>query len=415
MFYVPEEILRYIFCYLDYITLQKVATLVCKQWCILIRDDYILSDHLKIKIGLSVTQIENIFAKWTKLRTIELSSDIDFKFIDFSHCKWLEKIIIEQKLDCEMPTWIKVHKMWIDPKSNQEPGLENAIHLELINGSKNLQGYDCESITALMQDLEVLEISLGNEIMTCDERRNAYEALMQGLEFCQNLKTLKINYLYPYGSCIEELVAPVQRHCYNIKTIEIDFKLRDLQLAQSDSIILEEMPSLLRFKRLENLVVHGPELEWSPGLNPGNFKSTNYIQKLDLTLSYAGILLQILPICPNVKELIIDLKLLRQEWNFIVLQDLLRTIATVRKLRYLQINLFTMNENDWKAMKKEKDKTKHFLHIALKTILERFSTRTEVDINAFDSSQSFILKDRRNLEKLILKNKFEIPKLICNE
>ena len=140
-------------------------------------------------------------------------------------------------------------------------------------------------------------------------------------------------------------------------------------------------------------------------------KSAPNVTTLDLTLSYAGILSQTNLIFPNVSNLIIDLKLQRQDWNCIVLQDLIRTIGSMKKLKYLQIYLFCTNDNDWKLMNKEVEKRINYLKVGMKAMHEKLSAKMYAEINAFKNYDDFKTKNRNNVLTLVKKEKFMIPKI----
>ena len=72
MIHTPEEILVYIFQFLDFVTLQKVAILVCKSWFELIRSNQTLSGQLNFKPGLNVSDMNTILEKWTEIKVLQI-------------------------------------------------------------------------------------------------------------------------------------------------------------------------------------------------------------------------------------------------------------------------------------------------------------------------------------------------------
>ena len=67
--YLLEEIWSKIFSYLDEYTLQNVASLVCKDWLNVIRNDCKLSGHLTLKRFIYFADINSMLRNnWPKLK-----------------------------------------------------------------------------------------------------------------------------------------------------------------------------------------------------------------------------------------------------------------------------------------------------------------------------------------------------------
>ena len=91
---LPEEIWRQIFAYLDFKSLQKVATVVCSDWLEIIRKDSDLSGHLLVsQKGLDVSDINLVLRNWPALRVIELSKEVEVDDLNFSTCPLMKKVI----------------------------------------------------------------------------------------------------------------------------------------------------------------------------------------------------------------------------------------------------------------------------------------------------------------------------------
>ena len=67
--YLLEEIWSEIFSYLDHYTLQNVASMVCKDWQNIIRNDCTLSGHLTLKQFIYFADVNSMLRNnWPKLK-----------------------------------------------------------------------------------------------------------------------------------------------------------------------------------------------------------------------------------------------------------------------------------------------------------------------------------------------------------
>ena len=194
----PLEIWSKIFGYLDFETVQKTATLVCKSWFDMIRNDPAVSGELALNSiqQMKTSEINDVLFKWKHLKTLRILNrwhpthlgdyiefplpPIGFRFnikeIKSSLCPWLKKVIVPVNMiprDCGideneiehlnkmLPKWAKVSKICFDPfsKKSQHFGLKNISELCLELGPIPGQFNGClETIGASMENLESLTI-----------------------------------------------------------------------------------------------------------------------------------------------------------------------------------------------------------------------------------------------------------------
>ena len=129
---IPIEIWSKIFGYLDFDTVQKTATLVCKSWLHMIRNDSVLSGGLALNSidKMKIFEINNVLSKWTHLKSLRIFNnwhphwdakgpneshlllfrdtefDLNLKEIEPFLCPWLKKIIIPINI---IPTFLPSH------------------------------------------------------------------------------------------------------------------------------------------------------------------------------------------------------------------------------------------------------------------------------------------------------------------
>ena len=78
--YLLEEIWSKIFSYLDEYTLQNVASLVCKDWLNVIRNDCKLSGHLTLKRFIYFADINSMLRNnWPKLKVGQIYLILQFQ------------------------------------------------------------------------------------------------------------------------------------------------------------------------------------------------------------------------------------------------------------------------------------------------------------------------------------------------
>ena len=117
---ISPEIWVKIFGYLDFKSLQRIATCVCKRWFEIIRNDTTLSGKLTLTCRSS-SEINSILGKWKKLKILHLPdfygnytkeqgeylkqrfenkfAKDDLKDVDMKCCVSLEKVIIRHNFE----------------------------------------------------------------------------------------------------------------------------------------------------------------------------------------------------------------------------------------------------------------------------------------------------------------------------
>ena len=171
------ELLEQIFGYLDFSTLQKTVTLVCKNWQELVRNNSKLSGHLvlypplkeispdtlkKLKdrnnysdprvvkdyfkrvaivsklttaSSASASDINSILKAWKALRSLELPHLTDFANVDYKLCENLRKVTLCSNFKFPkslLPYWLSVYKISFDPEESRCLTLKNASHLIVV-------------------------------------------------------------------------------------------------------------------------------------------------------------------------------------------------------------------------------------------------------------------------------------------
>ena len=193
---LPIEICCKIFCYLDFAT-QNCATLVCKLWLEMIRNDFKLSGELALNSidKMEATEINSIISKWKKLKILRALNNWhpqrNWRFvfpqvetmkileIEFRLCPTLERVVVPvvantttnvsqetfyfdtnavYDLKEMLPTWAQVSKIWFDPqkKEIQKLGLENVSELCLTLDEEGESVEYLESIGASLVNLDSL-------------------------------------------------------------------------------------------------------------------------------------------------------------------------------------------------------------------------------------------------------------------
>ena len=196
---LPIEMWSKMFGYLDFAT-QNCATLVCKLWLEMIRNEFKLSGELTMNSmdKMEATEINSIISKWKKLKILRALSHwhpqvhswgersfvfptVDLKIleIEFHLCPTLERVVVPvvanttnngpgvtfyfdknavDDLNRMLPTWAKVSKIWFDPqiKEIQKLELENVSELCLTLDEKGESVESLETIGASMVNLDSL-------------------------------------------------------------------------------------------------------------------------------------------------------------------------------------------------------------------------------------------------------------------
>ena len=131
----PKEIWVEIWSQVDFGTLQKSCTLVCKDWFGGIRGSTSLSSHMAFNNRQkSIEDINQLLSHWEKLRIVRMSSEMsNDELLQLAPHPSLEKIIFPKKF--QLGIWGKVTKACFDlkNKSSGTNSIENIVELHLLD------------------------------------------------------------------------------------------------------------------------------------------------------------------------------------------------------------------------------------------------------------------------------------------
>ena len=240
---LPKEIWVEIWSLVDFITLQKSCTVVCKNWFERIRGSTILSSQMVLNnCQKSLEDINLVLSHWDKLRIVRMSSEMpNVELLQLAIHPSLEKIIFPKKF--ELGIWGKVTKVCFDLKhKSSETSIENIVELHLVNFFENCQwktrgdevgqpflkrfkseDISLEAIACKMLNLETLHVFSDILVSYIEpEKMKYFASFFRGLQHCKNLS---------------ELILPTAFGDYanytpNIKKLEIkgnsDFPIEEL-------------------------------------------------------------------------------------------------------------------------------------------------------------------------------------------
>jgi len=191
---LPEEIFEKVLSYLNFETVQKTCTLVCRGWRQRIRDSSILSGEMELylfKIGASrwdedtrkevfvegkEKEIETILSNWKKLHTLRIPCEMSS--VDLSIYPHLTKVVTapplewHQNLNVTKPPWLKVSEICYNPKNPTDGFLgDQVIELTLTLKNSHIENYEelkdndpeqflygLDQALSMMKNLESLQI-----------------------------------------------------------------------------------------------------------------------------------------------------------------------------------------------------------------------------------------------------------------
>ena len=216
---LPEEIFEKILSYLNFNTLQKTCTLVCKEWRERIRNSSILSGEMTLNLvkndaSISVgwekysykagkeLEINDVLSKWRKLHTLRVPCMMPD--VDLSTHPYLRKVIVDltQNLQMKKVNWIKVSKICYDPKNEPrfheriiihngclDLNSEQVIQLKLELNDRYITNFPIlqrlEEIVSKMTNLESTVIQFNLEDVQDFE---SVRPVLRGLGSCPKLK-----------------------------------------------------------------------------------------------------------------------------------------------------------------------------------------------------------------------------------
>ena len=159
---LPKEMWIHIWSFIDFDTLQKICTEVCKSWLDEIRESAQLSSELQIdNEGLNAEEINEVLFHWPRIKVLELTEEMeDYQTekvyyyedqIDFKLCPDLRKVIYKNDRKVSFDSLdlftnkditiaqFEIMRFWFDPKDEKsQEGPENVLELEIGYSLKEL-------------------------------------------------------------------------------------------------------------------------------------------------------------------------------------------------------------------------------------------------------------------------------------
>jgi len=258
----PVEVWTTIFSYLDFETLQKKTTFVCKYWYEMIRSDPSLSGHLVLhpplkpsdhrqrmrdcmaddrgepgcesrrfdsfhndmtKTFASARDVNSILKSWKALKSLEVPHVQDLMQLNFKPSENLTKVTINAKFPTKktLPHWLKVTQISFDPSKTQD-------WINLGNSSKLAVILDSEDIT-IRQPFELSKIAKMKNLESLHFYWKWYDGdfdflkpLLKTLQSnCPKINSLKIDLGSGPANEILFLIDLLQEHLPHISKVDI--------------------------------------------------------------------------------------------------------------------------------------------------------------------------------------------------
>ena len=261
----PKEIWVEIWRQVDFRTLQKSCTLVCKDWFGGIRGSTSLSGQMALNNRQkSLEDINLVLSHWEKLRIVRMSSEMSsVELLQLATHPSLEKIIFPQEY--ELGLWGKVTKVCFDlrNKCSETTSIENIVELHLLDFFEEWhwqtvhnevhqpflkrfkkEDNSLEPLARMMLNLETLHIFSGTscdpEITNEEIKMRYFARFFHGLQHCKNLSELIL-----FGPGFGEYT----NYTPNIKKLEITGNC-EFQLEELDWIANLEKLEILKLEYL---------------------------------------------------------------------------------------------------------------------------------------------------------------------
>ena len=168
---LPNEVWTHIFVFLDFRTLQFIATHVCKKWFNIIRNDSNLSGEFSL-LAEDWSDINALLLSWKKVKVVRSPVLVrfdawhDLRKVNFKVCKLLKKVVVtnsrgKKAIVPEFPPWVILSKYWYNPHiESSEIGPENIVKLGIRIVGETYDEVDStlEDIGRKMNDLEEIFI-----------------------------------------------------------------------------------------------------------------------------------------------------------------------------------------------------------------------------------------------------------------
>ena len=260
---IPKEIWIEIWNLVDFRTLQKSCTLVCKDWFGGIRGSTCLSSQMFLKNWQKTLEDVNlVLAHWEKLRIVRMSDEISkAELTQLDTHPSLEKIIFPKEF------WLdvlgKVTRVCFNIKSkSSETSIENIVELHLVNffDKPHQKNYDYEDHDEDEYHEPVLKCLKTEDISM---EHMAHKMLnLETLHVFDDYWTDKSGRVPENLKCFEPFFNGIQ-HCRNLSELllNIDFagyakkisNIKKLTILGHYQLHLENLDWIAKFEKLEIL------------------------------------------------------------------------------------------------------------------------------------------------------------------
>ena len=197
-FGLPKEIWVKIWSLVDFETLQKSCTVVCKDWRVSIRGNASLSDQMTLNNKqMSLEDINEVLSHWETLKIVRMSSEMsNDELLQLAPHPSLEKIIFPKNY--QLGIWGEVTKVCFDLKNKSSEGNENIVELHLLDffddeGEGDFvveEDISLEAMARMMLNLETLVVFRDFDGDWIPEKMKYFARFFQGLQHCKNLSEL---------------------------------------------------------------------------------------------------------------------------------------------------------------------------------------------------------------------------------
>ena len=235
----PKEIWVKIWSLVDFKTLQKSCTVVCKNWFEGIRGNASLSGQMFLNNEQkSLEDINQVLSHWEALRIVQMSSEMaHVELLQLAPHPSMEKIIIPKEF--VLGIWGKVTKVCFDLKNkfSETASVENIVELHLLDFFEGwhwkshrdevhqpflkrfkAEDISLEAMARTMLNLETLHVFEWTAGYIEPEKLKYFARFFRGLQHCKTLS---------------ELILPIEFQEYakytpNIKKLEIELNLSSM-------------------------------------------------------------------------------------------------------------------------------------------------------------------------------------------
>ena len=414
----PKEIWVEIWSQVDFGTLQKSCTLVCKDWFGGIRGSTSLSSHMAFNNRQkSIEDINQLLSYWEKLRIVRMSDEISkAELTQLDTHPSLEKIIFPREFWPDVLG--KVTRVCFNIKNkSSETSIENIVELHLVNffNKPHQKNYDYEDHDEdehhepVLKCLKTEDISMehmAHKMLNLEtlhvfsdyyyddieqEKLNYFGCFFRGLQRCKNLS---------------ELILPMDFGDYanytpNIKKLKIkggyDFPLEDFDWVAN----LKKLEIL----KLEMFRVYDKEIDIEDLTRKmfGNLTNLKSLELDDCSLMYETEFLS------NIHEIIPSLQtlLMRKENDSSYpmyigyLVEVLDSIANIKNLciepSYPPVFYLVNNQDFRKTLPNnlDEDETKSIFQTAMDVINRKFPINS-TSIEIVDSAYGWTIKKEKD-------------------